>query len=131
MFDSDDDFMLGFDVVSSPVGHSNTDLGTSIDVNSNLSFFDDTNATVPFFDIQGTQNDRKHYEQITRSYSNPTILFNQTFMTEKTESPIIPKQHKRCSVVFKPFSSFDATEMTVKALKDHTRQPKWTTQLSW
>ncbi|EAY22085.1 hypothetical protein TVAG_457200 [Trichomonas vaginalis G3] len=133
---NDDDFYFDFDAISSPIAAPNEALPTSMEL-SYPSFFEDTNQGENVLPLEGmdTWMDKKRKEPIGRSYSTPEIQNVFPIINEiksfNQRSPITQKPQKKQPIVFQPFSSFDAAEITVKALKEHVYTSKSTDLFKW
>lgn len=127
MMNFDDDFDLSFDVLSSPVAASETIPQSNAFTFDCGSFFEDeplSDNSVTFTD-ESCSMKTGNKQMFPRYSSLPEFdLNNKSFSGFEIvqPTPIIPKAPKKKSVVFQPFSSFEAAELTVKALKETSCQ---------
>ena len=141
MFNEEDDIYFDFDVVSSPLTSCDCFPSTSLTVElPNNSFFND-NCHNPSYDSCCRKDlssfNNSNNELFQRVDSMPEIsLPNNDYPSfsvfqAKMSSPVKPKVCRKQSVVFQPFASFDATELTVKALQKTTFSLQKQTILNW
>lgn len=131
-----DNIYFDFDAISSPIADPNDTYTPSAGLGSTSFFIENDQAeNILPFDNPDPWSEKKRPEHLERSFSTPEIKneiqTNVQLQMYQLPMPVSPKPQKKKPMVFQPFSSFDATELTVKALKEHCYNSSRSTYLSW